>query len=255
MNSQENKNVPPGSVGSGNLSNTLDGILKDGQKESRLNGSEDRYIGHENSEDYRSLLLLDELSKNNDITQRALSRNLGVALGLVNSYIKNLVSRGLVTVSSIPRNRYKYFITPKGITEKTRLTYEHLRNYTNLYRVARHDFRRLFAELENSGFKRIVFCGSDEVSEIAFLSLKETGLELLCVLDDEKAGQKFFGMEILGLKDASTLDAERFVITSFQRGEALRQGLLDAGIGSEYLLDVSSGGWLKKITPPEEGGA
>jgi len=44
-------------------------------------------------DDYRSFLLLDEISRNNEITQRDLSKRLGIALGLINSYIKNLASK------------------------------------------------------------------------------------------------------------------------------------------------------------------
>ncbi len=46
----------------------------------------------ENLDGYRSFLVLDEISRNNDLTQRALSNKLGFALGLINSYIKNLAS-------------------------------------------------------------------------------------------------------------------------------------------------------------------
>ena len=60
----------------------------------------------EQLDDYRSLQLLDEISKNHELTQRDLSRKLGVALGLINSYLKNLVSKGYITVSTIPRKRY-----------------------------------------------------------------------------------------------------------------------------------------------------
>jgi predicted transcriptional regulator len=81
------------------------------------------------SDDYRSFLLLDEISKNNEITQRDLSERLGIALGLINSYIKNLASKGYITISQIPRKRYKYYLTPQGFIEKTRLTYHHLQGF------------------------------------------------------------------------------------------------------------------------------
>ncbi len=50
--------------------------------------------------------MLDELSSNGFVTQRDLSRCLGIALGRVNSYIKNLVVEGYITVRSIPPKRY-----------------------------------------------------------------------------------------------------------------------------------------------------
>ena len=203
--------------------------------------------GHniQQAEEYRSLLVLDEISKNGDVTQRDLSKNLGIALGLVNSYIKNLALKGYITISTIPSKRYKYYLTPTGFTEKTRLTYEHLKNFTNLYRVARRDFGRLFRDMESSGIKKIAFCGVDEIAEIAFLSLKETTLELAAIADDEKEGAKFFGQGIVSTENLKERNPEFVVITSHRVAE-LRRLLLSAGISPEAILDISNGGWIKK---------
>ena len=203
--------------------------------------------GHniQQAEEYRSLLVLDEISKNGNVTQRDLSKNLGIALGLVNSYIKNLVSKGYVTVSAIPSKRYKYYLTPTGFTEKTRLTYEHLRNFTNLYRVARRDFGVLFRDMESSGIKKIAFCGVDEIAEIAYLSLKEVTLELAAIADDEKEGTKFLGQNVVSIKELKKYCPELIVITS-HRAEELRSSLLSAGVPFDAILDISNGGWIKK---------
>jgi DNA-binding MarR family transcriptional regulator len=202
----------------------------------------------ENQEDdYRSLQLLDEISRNNELTQRDLSKNLGIALGLINSYIKNLVSRGYITVSAIPKNRYKYYLTPKGFREKTRLTYEHLRNFTNLYRVARKDFHQLFHEISSSRIKSVAFCGIDEITEIAYLSLKEVDLELVCVLDNLKAGKQFLGHDVVSLEGAKDLECDFIIITSFKGGAGFKSELLNAGISAERIIDISEGGWLKRI--------
>ena len=75
-------------------------------------------------EHYRSLQILDELSNDDSLTQRDLSSRLGIALGLVNSYIKNLVAKGYITVKTIPAKRYAYYLTPKGFAEKTIITYD-----------------------------------------------------------------------------------------------------------------------------------
>ncbi|MBI5893483.1 MAG: winged helix-turn-helix transcriptional regulator [Deltaproteobacteria bacterium] len=197
---------------------------------------------------YREFLLLEELSNNNPVTQRDLSKKFGLALGLVNSYLKNLISKGYITVSTIPKNRYKYFLTPKGISERTRLTYLHLYNFTNLYRVARRDFQYLFNHLCNNGVKRVVFCGLDEVTEIAYLSLQEVDMKLVAVADDENIGKRFFGEEIISLGDIKGLNHEITIITSFNRGDKIQQRLKDIGIDKKKVCNISEGGWLKKIT-------
>ncbi|VAW37993.1 Transcriptional regulator, MarR family [hydrothermal vent metagenome] len=203
--------------------------------------------GPAESDDYRSLLLMDEIARSDELTQRDLSRNLGVALGLINSYIKNLASKGFITVSQIPRNRYKYYLTPKGFKEKSRLTYEHLRNFTNLYRVARSDFSLLFSSIKERGIRRVAFCGIDEVTEIAYLSLKEAGLELAGVAGESTKAAGFFGAEVVTLEELVIINPELFVITSFSSGEKLREALMELGVKEAKIRDISEGNWIKKI--------
>src|SRR5512146_2713199 len=140
---------------------------------------------------YRSFLLMEEIGREEPLTQRELSRRLDIALGLVNSYLKNLVAKGYVRIKAFPRNRYSYILTPQGIAEKSRLAYQHLSYFTNLYRIARQDYAELFRVQTTCGVHSVSFCGVDEVAEIAYLSLRETDIELGAVMDDERAGERF----------------------------------------------------------------
>src|SRR5512133_2142912 len=99
---------------------------------------------------YRSFLLMSEIAGEEPLSQREISRRLGIALGLVNSYLKNLVAKGYVRVKNFPRNRYAYLLTPQGMAEKSRLAYQHLRYFTNLYTVTRQDYLNLFHALQAS---------------------------------------------------------------------------------------------------------
>ena len=202
---------------------------------------------HANHDSYKSFLLLDEISKGNPLSQRDLSKKLNLALGLVNSYIKNLISKGYITIRDIPAKRYTYYLTPKGISEKSRLTYEHLQNFTNLYKVARKDFRALFSKLEKEGIKKVAFCGVDEITEIAYISLQETRLELAGIFNDVSEGIKFFGYNVVSLEDITTAEFEIIIITSFQNSDTFKNFLVEKGVKEEKILNISSGGWLKKI--------
>lgn len=187
-------------------------------------------------DDYRSFLLLDELSKNNEVTQRDLSKKLGIALGLINSYIKNLASRGYITISAIPRKRYKYYLTPEGFIEKTRMTYQHLQNFTNLYKVARQDFQRLFHNLQEDNVKKVVFCGSDEVAEIAYITLQEFEIELIAVVDDEMGNKSFLGKKIRPIAELKAMNYDRVIVASFLKEKELLSDLLKTGVPSRKIL-------------------
>ncbi|RNC72766.1 MAG: winged helix-turn-helix transcriptional regulator [Desulfuromonadales bacterium] len=187
---------------------------------------------------YRSFLLLSEIATEEPVSQRELARRAGIALGLVNSYLKNLVAKGYVRVKAFPRNRYAYLLTPQGIAEKSRLAYNHLSYFTTLYRVARQDYLALFRQLKEEGVTRVAFCGADEVAEIAYLSLRETGLELALVMDVGAGGEEFFGKQVVSIPHGLLAGNHRIVITSFKRGEALREQLLQRGVEPESIYTV-----------------
>ncbi|MBI4681234.1 MAG: winged helix-turn-helix transcriptional regulator [Nitrospirae bacterium] len=195
-----------------------------------------KVIERDFEDSYTSLLLLDELSRNGEVTQRDLSKRLGIALGLVNSYIKNLALKGYITISDIPPKRYAYLITPKGFIEKSRLAFQHLHNFNNLYRIARQDFQMLFHSLNRYNVKKLVFCGADELAEIAYITLQEYELELIAVVDTEKKNKNFFNHSIRPLEYLKSIDFDRVLITSFLRGKELRTMLIDIGITDERIL-------------------
>ncbi len=180
----------------------------------------------------RSLQLLSEISGEEPLSQRELSRRLGIAVGLVNSYLKNLVSKGFVRVKNFPSNRYAYLLTPQGLAEKSRLAYQHISYFTSLYTVARQDYLDLFRRLEDAGVREVAFCGVDEVAEVAYLSLQETGLELKFVMDDGRQGDMFFGIPVVSVAEGVRKVGIPVVISSLKRRDELTQALRGFGVAS-----------------------
>lgn len=191
-----------------------------------------------NQDSYKSLQLLDEISRGGSLSQRDLSKKLNVALGLVNSYMKNLVSKGYVTIKTIPAKRYTYYLTAKGFTEKTRLTYQLLQDYTNIYREARRDFRKLFHDLSMGGATKVVFAGVDEVAEIAYLSLQEVDIELAGAFDDAKKGSKFFKTVVMPFNEIHGMDYDRVVLSTFLRREEVYRSLLENRVPEDKILAI-----------------
>jgi len=190
------------------------------------------------TEQYRSLRILDELSNNDSMTQRDLSSNLGIALGLVNSYVKNLVKKGFITVRTIPTKRYAYYLTPKGFTEKTRLTFDMLHDYTRVYREARRNFKLLFHELEAGGMKTVIFAGADETAEIAYITLQETHIELVHVVDNDLAGKNFFGRTIQPVLAIQDMHYDTVIVTSYLKRKQMFKQLTDVGVAKGLVRSV-----------------
>lgn len=189
---------------------------------------------------YRSLRILDELANNDSLSQRDLSSRLGIALGLVNSYIKNLVKKGYITVKAIPTKRYAYYLTPKGFTEKTRLTYHMLQDYTNIYRQARKSLQTLFRDLQEKGVKTVVFAGADEVAEIAYITLQETDLKLAGIVDIAHTDETFLGNKVMPIQAIQQLSYDCIVVTSYLKRDNIYKELVKTGIDKETIKTIST---------------
>lgn len=186
---------------------------------------------------YRSFQLMTEIESGESISQRELAGRLGVAVGLVNSYLKNFVAKGYIRVKAFPRNRYGYLLTPKGFSEKSRLAYQHLSHFNNLYTVVRRDYLDLFGALSDNGVQEVSFCGIDEVAEIAYLSLQEVGLGLSIVFDTDETGKDFFGHPVRPVVAVKESKAP-IILTSRKRSESLRKQLLAAGFSEESIFSL-----------------
>src|ERR1700732_4508586 len=83
--------------------------------------------------------LLESVQRGDAHSQRRLASELGIALGLVNAYLKRCITKGLVKVGEAPARRYAYYLTPHGFAEKSRLTVEYLSRSFSFFRRARED--------------------------------------------------------------------------------------------------------------------
>jgi DNA-binding MarR family transcriptional regulator len=140
--------------------------------------------------------MLNAIEADDQTTQRKLARDLGIALGLANSYLKRCVKKGLVKINQVPANRYAYYLTPRGFAEKSRLTLEFLSQSFQLFRDSREEYSRLFSECADKGWTRLALCGTGELAEIAVLSASETEVAIVGVLDPNFASESFCGLPV-----------------------------------------------------------
>jgi len=99
------------------------------------------------SHDQHAHRILTELESDGRASQRSLSRNLGIALGLTNLLVRKLVRKGWVRVIHLKPNRVRYLLTPAGIAEKARMSRQVLQNNVRFYAEARDRIAERFAQL------------------------------------------------------------------------------------------------------------
>lgn len=130
-----------------------------------------------------TLGVLTAVQKNSAVTQRSMANELGIALGLANAYLRRCVRKGYIKLSQAPANRYAYYLTPKGFSEKSRLTARYLNQSLVLFRLARSQCVGLLTICTVRGWSRIAFHGAGDLYEIALLCARSCGIVPLGVAD------------------------------------------------------------------------
>jgi EPS-associated MarR family transcriptional regulator len=115
----------------------------------QLSGPPDRL---ENEE---ALRIFREIDRSPEMTQREFSSRLGISLGKVNFLINALIQKGFIKVENFKKSnnksKYLYCLTPRGIEEKSRMTYLFLKRKMREYEHLELEIRQLQEEAQESG--------------------------------------------------------------------------------------------------------
>ena len=178
-----------------------------------------------NNNDIRTLQILEAIDNDRSPSQRELSNKLDISLGLVNSFIKRIVQKGYCKITSIPKKRVKYILTPQGAIEKTRLTYIYIQHSFKFYKKARRDLHKLFQKFVEENVRQVVFYGASDLAEIAYISLQETPIQLVAVVDDQKDDEKFLSFVVKDPDALNSLAFDKILITAMGSNEAVLENI------------------------------
>ena len=151
----------------------------------------------ESSGDRIVLGLLTSVEADGARSQRRIAAELGVALGLVNAYLRRAVKKGLIKVGQAPARRYAYYLTPQGFSEKSRLTIEYLSSSFSLFRKAKEEYGGIFDQAHALGCDRIVLAGKSDLCEIAILCAMDSPVSIVAVVDPDEPASRFVGVSVV----------------------------------------------------------
>lgn len=187
-------------------------------------------------QDQRDLQLLSEVERDGTVTQRTLAKKLGVALGLTNLYLKRLARKGYIKITTIPHNRIKYLLTPHGVAEKSRLTYEYMQYSLYYYREVRERLKEALVNLSSAGCKRLVIYGTGELAEMAYLTLREMDLALVGFVNGKDG--TFLSYPLLPTGILANADFDAVLIADLENAEAARSRILQLGVPDEKIVTL-----------------
>jgi EPS-associated MarR family transcriptional regulator len=103
------------------------------------------------------------LESNPHLSQRELSKSLGVSLGGVNYCLNALVAKGSIKIQNFRNNQnkwvYAYLLTPQGLAEKTALTGAFLKRKMQEYQELKAEIESLSLEIRSSDLDAVLSDG------------------------------------------------------------------------------------------------
>ena len=163
---------------------------------------------------YKELRLLEEIEQDPELSQRQLSRRMGVALGVGNLLLKNLAKKGYIKVTHLSWKRWIYVITPKGMTRKVNLTLSYIESFLGHYRRVKKILKENFNSLTLNKESKVAIVGTGELAELAYLALLDIGVDEIDMFGNENDKHVFLGMNVVSIQDIEVNDYSKIVVTS-----------------------------------------
>ncbi len=133
-------------------------------------------------EELRTLTLFNKVESKPDINQRQLSQELDISLGLTNTYFQRVLKKGWIRAKKVKPRRWIYFLTPKGVLEKSRLSLSYLNRTLKSFRELKNNGDEYLRVLSEKGVTGIHLCGEKDLTEILSFCFTGYKIELLSVI-------------------------------------------------------------------------
>ena len=197
---------------------------------------------------YRELRLLEEVETDPEMTQRRLAGKLGVALGVANLLVRTMAKKGYIRATHLGWKRWVYIVTPAGFARKLSLTLAYVDRFLDHYRRVRSLLRDELDALSLNAESRIAIYGTDELTELVYLCLRDMGVTEIEVLDHEANGRRLLGLEVQSLDAMDAADYSLVMVAFPTREESRLDSLIANGVSPSKIVTV-----LQNIRPA--GGA
>ncbi|WZL81020.1 winged helix-turn-helix transcriptional regulator [Vallitaleaceae bacterium 9-2] len=125
--------------------------------------------------------IMQEIEANNKVTQRELSRNMGVSLGTVNVLMNKMVREGLIKMTQVSQKQVLYMLTPFGMMAKAKKTVSYLKAHYKAIEMSKQMIKVFLRGLAERYQQIYVYIQDKEIREVIELAFYELNREDLLI--------------------------------------------------------------------------
>ena len=198
--------------------------------------SQNEHHGPIEESTYRELLLLSEVEGKPEATQRELSQQVGIALGLTNVMLRNLAQKGYLRATQAHWKRWLYVLTPEGFSHKIRLTVSYIHRVLDHYQNVRQTLREQLEPLALNAESRVAIYGTGDFAELVYLGLRDLDIENIDAFGTKDPPGRFLGMPVHDLATLQPAQYDRVVVAVLADWEAPYKEIQKRGVAREDMI-------------------
>jgi predicted transcriptional regulator len=198
---------------------------------------------------------LKQIASNPEITQAELAQRCELSVAMVNNYMKELCSSGLLEYRRKSSKDISYHLTVAGREAADATQRELLQELVGFFADAKERVRRAILSQADGKLGRIVLYGTGDLAELVFHALESADVSIVGVCDDDPAviGHDWCGREVLNPSQIRFVAPDSVIIATFVRTEEIcisLRPLQDRGIHLIRLDGLCINGSTPKATAP-----
>ena len=117
--------------------------------------------------------IMKAVAANESVSQRELSRNLGVSVSTINLLINKMIKEGLIKMTMVSKKQVLYMLTPEGMMEKAKKTVSYLKGHYRVVEESKEKIRLLLERLGQEDGAILVLMCDNVMDEILAMVVKE----------------------------------------------------------------------------------
>jgi len=175
----------------------------------------------------RLLAILDSLAQENELSQNSLGRRLGVSGAMINSYLKELQERNLVTFQARNGKSYRYLLTAEGERLRSDMFAGYSSETIQLYSGLKNHIAEKLRRVGERGLLRLVLFGASETCEVVLSTIHGSDFKIMALVDNDagKHGVLFQGHVVSPPQILETVKCQAVLITSYGRQNEIHEQL------------------------------
>ena len=116
---------------------------------------------------------MSEIAENENLTQRELSKKLGVSVSTVNVLMNKMIREGLIKMTQVSQKQVLYMLTPAGMMEKAKKTVSYLKAHYRAIYQTKEKLKFIFEDLGKYHEIILILMPNDEMGEIIGIAIEE----------------------------------------------------------------------------------